>query len=200
MNNNISEGDMLMMENAEKKTTKKPTCKEAFEHRKEFRYAGSGWGNYLYHKIHKDLCILTFVWKGYLWRCISDGLDIYKVLGCSGKVKQEKKDELRNYLKKLSGVVAVYCKVVSFDGHPVDDKYIVVFHHLYCDSFSIPEEFTEEELDEAKNSWKFVEEWKEVKSIKDILSSTLLGVKDAVDIIWKVWQREELISCKGPED
>ena len=31
MNNNISEGDMLMMENAEKKTTKKPTCKEAFE-------------------------------------------------------------------------------------------------------------------------------------------------------------------------
>ena len=40
MNNNISERDMfmLMMENAEKKTTKKPTCKEAFEHRKEFEY------------------------------------------------------------------------------------------------------------------------------------------------------------------
>ena len=27
-----------MMENAEKKTAKKPTCKEAFEHRKEFEY------------------------------------------------------------------------------------------------------------------------------------------------------------------
>lgn len=202
MNNNISERDMfmLMMENAEKKTTKKPTCKEAFEHRKEFEYVGSGWGNYLYHKIHKDFYILTFAWKGYLWRCISDGFDIYKVLGCFGKVKQKKKDELRNYLKKLNGVVAVYCKVVSFDGHPVDDKYIVVFHHFYCNSFSIPEEFTEEELDEAKNSWKFVEEWEEVKSIKDILSSTLLGVKDAVEIIWKVWQREELISCEGPED
>ena len=46
MNNNISERDMfmLMMENAEKKTTKKPTCKEAFEHRKEFEYVGSGCG------------------------------------------------------------------------------------------------------------------------------------------------------------
>ena len=40
MNNNISERDMfmLMMENAEKKTAKKPTCKEAFEHRKELEY------------------------------------------------------------------------------------------------------------------------------------------------------------------
>ena len=40
MNNSISEKDMfmLMMENAEKKTTKKPTCKEAFEHRKELEY------------------------------------------------------------------------------------------------------------------------------------------------------------------
>lgn len=40
MNNNISERGMfmLMMENAEKKTAKKPTCKEAFEHRKELEY------------------------------------------------------------------------------------------------------------------------------------------------------------------
>lgn len=211
MNNSISERDMfmLMMENAEKKTAKKPTCKEAFEHREEFEYVGDGWGNYLYHKIHKDLYILTFSWKGYLWRCISDGCyscieccyKIYKVLGCVGKVRQKKKDELRNYLKKLDGVVAVYCKVVSFDGRPTNDnKYLVVFHHKYCCSFSIPEFFTEEELTEAKNSWKFVEEWEEVKSIKDILSSTLLGVKDAVEIIWKVWQREELISCEGQED
>ena len=88
MNNNISERDMfgLMMENAEKKTTKKPTCKEAFEHRKEFEYVGSGWGYHLYHKIHKDDYISTFAWKGYLWHCISDDHNnIYKVLECFGK-------------------------------------------------------------------------------------------------------------------
>ena len=190
-----------MMENAEKKTTKKPTCKEAFEHREELDYVGNGWGNYLYHKIHKDFYISTFAWKGYLWRCISDGLcNVYKVLGCFGKAKQKKKIELINYLKERNDVVAVYCKVVSINGHPVDDKYLVVFYNFYCSSFSIPEEFTEEELDEAKNSWKFVKKWEEVKSIKDILSSTLLGVKDAVEIIWKVWQREGLILCDGPED
>ena len=88
MNNNISERDMfmLMMENAEKKTTKKPTCKEAFEHRKEFEYVGSGWGYHLYHKIHKDDYISTFAWKGYLWHCISDEHNnIYKVLERFGK-------------------------------------------------------------------------------------------------------------------
>ena len=70
MNNSISEKDMfmLMMENAEKKTAKKPTCKEAFEHRKEFEYVGSGCGYHLYHKIHKD-----------------DYNNIYKVLECFGK-------------------------------------------------------------------------------------------------------------------
>ena len=88
MNNNISERDMfmLMMENAEKKTAKKPTCKEAFEHRKEFEYVGSGCGYHLHHKIHKDDYISTFSWKGYLWHCISDDHNnIYKVLECFGK-------------------------------------------------------------------------------------------------------------------
>lgn len=189
---------------------KKPTCKEAFEHRKEFEYVGSGWGSYLFNKIHKGLYILTFAWKGYLWRCVSDGIysfsesryNIYKVLGCSGKERKKKneKDALRNYLKKLNGVVAVYCKVVSIYGRPDNDKYLVVFYNSYCRSFSIPEFFTEEDLTEAKNSWKFVEKWEEVKSVKNILSSLLLGVKDAVEIIWKVWQRENLISCEGPED
>ena len=88
MNNSISEKDMfmLMMENAEKKTAKKPTCKEAFEHRKEFEYVGSGCGYHLYHKIHKDDYISTFAWKGYLWHCISDdNNNIYKVLECFWK-------------------------------------------------------------------------------------------------------------------
>ena len=110
------------------------------------------------------------------------------------------KNALRNYLKEHYEVVAVYCKVVSIYGRPVNDKYIVVFYNIYCCLFSIPEFFTEEELTKAKNSWKFVEEWEEVKSIKNILSSLLLGVKDAVEIIWKVWQREDLISCEGPAD
>ena len=109
------------------------------------------------------------------------------------------KNALRNYLKEHYGVVAVYCKIVSIDDQPINDKYLVVFHNLCCDSFSIPEFFTEEELTKAKRYWKFVENWEEVKSIKNILFR-LLGVDDAVEIIWKEYRKQELIDCKGPGD
>ena len=33
------------------------------------------------------------------------------------------KDALRNYLKKQDEVIAVYCKVVSLRGKPIDDTY-----------------------------------------------------------------------------
>ena len=38
------------------------------------------------------------------------------------------KDALRNYLKEYEEVVAVYCKVVSLRGTPINDKYSVVFY------------------------------------------------------------------------
>lgn len=65
---------------------KRPTCKEAFEHRDEFEYCGSGFGYHLYHKIHKDKDIYTYSWKGLLWHCILDeSWNISKVLECFGK-------------------------------------------------------------------------------------------------------------------
>ena len=54
------------MRNAERKTTKRPTCKEAFNHRDEFEYLWSGFWYHLYHKIHKNDYISSFAWNGLL--------------------------------------------------------------------------------------------------------------------------------------
>lgn len=117
------------------------------------------------------------------------------------------KDALRNYLKKQDEVVAVYCKVVSLRGKPIDDTYSVVFYQKDGGSFSINEDFTEEELTKAKRYWKFVENWKEVKSMKNILKARviggnffLMGVNDAVENTWEEWRKQGLINCKGQED
>lgn len=65
---------------------KRPTCKEAFEHRGEFEYVGTGFGYHMNHKIHKNDNISTFSWNGSLWHCILDDNDnISKVLECFGK-------------------------------------------------------------------------------------------------------------------
>ena len=117
------------------------------------------------------------------------------------------KDALRNYLKEHDEVVAVYCKVVSVRGTPTKDEYLVVFYQKDSDSFSINEDFTEEEFTKAKRYWKFVESWYEVKSVKDILRAKviggnffLMGIKDAVDNTWEEWRKQGIIKCKGPED
>lgn len=39
---------------------KYPTCKEAFAHRDEFEYVGTGFGYHLSHKIHKDDYVYTY--------------------------------------------------------------------------------------------------------------------------------------------
>ena len=116
------------------------------------------------------------------------------------------KDALRNYLKEHDEVVAVYCKIASIYGEPCN-KYSVVFHQKDGSSFSINEDFTEEEFTKAKRYWKFVENWYEVKSMKDILRAKviggnflLMGVKDAVENTWEEWRKQGLINCKGPED
>ena len=36
---------------------------------------------------------------------------------------RQMKDALRNYLKEYDEVIAVYCKVVSLRGKPIDDTY-----------------------------------------------------------------------------
>lgn len=65
---------------------KRPTCKEAFNHRDEFEYLGSGNVYHRYHKIHKNEYISAYAWNGYLWHCIADEFgNIYKVLECFGK-------------------------------------------------------------------------------------------------------------------
>lgn len=117
------------------------------------------------------------------------------------------KDELRNFLKEHDEVVATYCKIASIYGQPINDKYSVVFYQKAGGSFSINEDFTEEELTKAKRYWKFVEKWYEVKSMKDILIAKviggnflLMGVNDAVENTWEVWRKHGLINCKGQED
>ena len=117
------------------------------------------------------------------------------------------KDALRNYLKEKDEVVATYCKIASIYGQSTNDKYSVVFYQKDGGSFSINEDFTEEEFTKAKRYWKFVENWHEVKSMKDILEAKVTGgnfllmvVKDAVENTWEEWRNHGLINCKGPED
>lgn len=117
------------------------------------------------------------------------------------------KDALRNFLKEHDEVVAVYCKVVSLQGTPVKDKYSVVFRQKDGSSFSINDDFTEEELTKAKHYWKFVENWYEVTSMKEILKAKvyggnifLLGLGEAVEKTWEEWEQQGLINCKGPAD
>ena len=116
------------------------------------------------------------------------------------------KDALRNYLKEHDEVVAVYCKIASIDGKPCDE-YEVVFHQDGGGAFSITESFTEEELTKAKRYWKFVEEWEEVKSMRDIhiqqasgCCPYILNIGEAVYKTWEMWKKEGLIHCKGPAD
>ena len=104
---------------------------------------------------------------------------------------------LRNYLKKHNGTVAAYCKVVSIYDQPINDKYAVLFQD--CGAAAISELFTEKELTKAKRYWKFVREWKEVKSIKNMLLFPL-GVFYTDGIMWKEWDEQNLLSCKGPDD
>ena len=116
------------------------------------------------------------------------------------------KDALRNYLKEHDEVVAVYCKIASIDGKPCNE-YEVVFHQDGGGAFSITESFTEEELTKAKRCWKFVEEWQEVKSMRDIHIAQasgccpyILNIGEAVYKTWEMWKKEGLIHCKGPAD
>lgn len=117
------------------------------------------------------------------------------------------KNVLRNYLKENDEVVAVYCKIASNYGKPVNGEYEVVFHQDGGGSFSIAEVFTEEELTKAKRYWKFVEKWYEVKSMRDIHLELALGccpyiynIGEAVYKTWEMWGKEGRIHCKGPED
>ena len=117
------------------------------------------------------------------------------------------KDALRNFLKEKDEVVATYCKVVSLRGKPINDKYSVVFYQKDGGSFSINEDFTEEEFTKAKRYWKFVENWHEVKSMKDILRAKviggnffLMGLGDAVENTWEEYRKQGLLNCKGQED
>ena len=116
------------------------------------------------------------------------------------------KDALRNYLKENDEVVAVYCKIASNYDKPCNE-YKVVFHQDGGGRFSITESFTEEELTKAKRYWKFVEDWYEVKSIREILKAkvisghfTLIGVSEAVENTWEQWKRDGFINCKGEDD
>lgn len=117
------------------------------------------------------------------------------------------KNALRNYLKEHDEVVAVYCKIASIYGQPVNDEYEVVFHQDGGGSFSIAEVFTEEELTKAKRYWKFVESWKEVKSMRDIhlvqasgCCPYLYNIGETVYKTWEMWEKEGRIHCKGPAD
>ncbi len=116
------------------------------------------------------------------------------------------KGALRNYLKEHDEVVAVYCKIASIDDKPCDE-YEVVFYQDGGGRFSITESFTEEELTKAKHYWKFVEEWQEVKSMKEILKAQVIGgslpllcIADAVENIWEQWEGDGFINCKGEDD
>lgn len=65
---------------------KRPTCKEAFNHRDEFEYLGTGFGYHLTHKIHKYDYVSAYAWNGLLWHCIDDNYgNILKVLECFGE-------------------------------------------------------------------------------------------------------------------
>ena len=117
------------------------------------------------------------------------------------------KNALRNYLKEHDEVVAVYCKIASIYGQPVNDKYEVVFHQDGGGCFSITESFTEEELTKAKRCWKFVEKWQEVKSMRDIHIAQASGccphiynIGEAVYKTWEMWEKEGRIHCKGLAD
>ena len=118
------------------------------------------------------------------------------------------KNELKNYLKGHDEVVAVYCKIASIYGQPVNDKYEVVFHQDGGGMFSITEYFTEKELNKAKRYWKFVEKWQEVKSIRDIHIEQASGccpyiynkISEAVYKTWEMWEKEGLINCRGLAD
>ena len=116
------------------------------------------------------------------------------------------KDALRNYLKEHDEVVAVYCKIASINDKPCN-KYEVVFHQDGGGAFSITESFTEEEFIKAKRYWKFVEDWYEVKSMRDIHIAQasgccpyILNIGEAVYKTWEMWKKEGLIHCKGPAD
>ena len=68
-----------------KKFRNHPTCKEAFKHRDEFVYLGTGFGYHMYHKRHKNEYVSTYSWDGYLWHCLDDDYgNISKVLECFG--------------------------------------------------------------------------------------------------------------------
>ena len=117
------------------------------------------------------------------------------------------KNTLRNFLKEYDEVVAVYCKIASIYGKPVNDEYEVVFHQNGGGRFSITEVFTEEEFTKAKRYWKFVENWKEVKSMRDIhlwqaagCCPHIYNIDEAVYKTWEMWEKDGLIHCKGPAD
>lgn len=118
------------------------------------------------------------------------------------------KNALKNYLKEHDEVVAVYCKIASIYGQPVNDEYEVVFHQDGGGRFSITEGFTEEELTKAKRYWKFVEKWQEVKSMRDIHIEQASGccpyiynkISEAVYKTWEMWEKEGLINCRGLAD
>ena len=117
------------------------------------------------------------------------------------------KNALKNYLKEHDEVVAVYCKIASIYGKPVNGEYEVVFHQDGGGRFSITESFTEEELTKAKRYWKFVENWKEVKSMRDIhlvqasgCCPYIYNIGEAVYKTWEMWEKEGRIHCKGLAD
>ena len=118
------------------------------------------------------------------------------------------KDALKNYLKGHDEVVAVYCKIASIYGKPVNGEYEVAFHQDGGGRFSITEYFTEEELNKAKRYWKFVEKSQEVKSMRDIHIEQASGcfpyiynkISEAVYKTWEMWEKEGLINCKGLAD
>jgi hypothetical protein len=102
------------------------------------------------------------------------------------------KDTLRNFLKGYDEVVAAYYK----DG----DRYTVLFHQDCASSFSITETFTSEELVKASASWDFVEEWRDVSSLKNLFKirvtdgdPVMLGYFN--DVIDKAWLEQ-----RGTED
>lgn len=95
------------------------------------------------------------------------------------------KDTLRNFMKGYDEVIAAYYKD--------KDRYLVLFHQDCASAFSITESFTEEELTKAKRYWKFVEEWREVSSLKDLLKIRVTDgdpvmldyFSDVIDKAWK---------------
>lgn len=102
------------------------------------------------------------------------------------------KDTLRNFMKGHDEVLAAYVK----DG----DDYIVLFHQDCNSSFSITDIFTEEEFTKAKRYWKFVEEWRDVSSLKNLLKIRITDGDPVMlhyfnDVIDKAWLEQ-----RGTED